>query len=106
LSTKKVKENLTREMFLLRGRSPQQSLPLRRLRHRFQLERLARFAQKFGPEWRPRHLVFTARTRLPVAAVRVLQAEAYLPARAPEPRGGAWRPAPAPHRGILVGARR
>jgi lysyl-tRNA synthetase, class II len=79
---------------------------LRRLRRRFQLERLARFAQKFGPEWRPRHLVFTARTRLPVAAVRVLQAEAYLPARAPEPRGGAWRPAPAPHRGILVGARR
>jgi lysyl-tRNA synthetase, class II len=79
---------------------------LRRLRRRFQLERLARFAQKFGPQWRPRFVVFTARTRLPVAAVRVLQAEAYLPARPVRRRGGAWRPAAVPLAGMLAGARR
>lgn len=79
---------------------------LRRFGRRFQLERLARFAQKFGPEWRPRHIIFTARTRLPVAAVRVLQAEAYLPARPAEPRGGSWRPAALPQRGVLAGAPR
>src|SRR5205814_5865095 len=70
---------------------------LRRLHGRFQLERLARFAQKFGPTWRPRYLVYTTRTRLPLAAVRVLQAEAYLRARPPRPSQDAWLPSPIPH---------
>jgi lysyl-tRNA synthetase class 2 len=69
---------------------------LRRMHGRFQLERLARFAQKFGPEWRPRHLVYTARTRLPLAAVRVLQAEAYLKTQPPRPAHDAWLPSPIP----------
>ena len=67
---------------------------LRRLHGRFQLERLARFANKFGPEWRPRYLAYTARTRLPLAAVRVLQAEAYLKARPARGPADAWRPSP------------
>jgi lysyl-tRNA synthetase, class II len=69
---------------------------LQRLHGRFQLERLARFANKFGPEWRPRFLVYTARTRLPLAALRVLQAEAYLKPPAVRPHQGAWRPASRP----------
>jgi lysyl-tRNA synthetase, class II len=71
---------------------------LRPLHGRFQLERLARFAEKFGPDWRPRHLVYSAHTRLPLAAMRVLQAEAYF---RPHPRrcaSDAWLPAPLPHR--------
>ena len=63
---------------------------------RFQLERLARFNEKFDPTWRPRYLVYGARTYLPLAALRVLQAEAYLR----PPRGRAltprWRPFPYP----------
>ena len=69
---------------------------LQRLHHRFQLERLARFAGKFGPSWRPRFLVYTARTRLPLAALRVMQAEAYIKPPAPETAQGAWRPAALP----------
>lgn len=69
---------------------------LRRLHGRFQLERLARFANKFGPTWRPRFLVFTARTRLPLAALRVMQAEAYIRPPATRRSQGAWRPAPRP----------
>jgi lysyl-tRNA synthetase class 2 len=69
---------------------------LQRLHGRFQLERLAAFATKFRPEWRPRYLVFTARTRLPLAALRVLQAERYLrPPRQPV-EAGAWLPSPTP----------
>jgi lysyl-tRNA synthetase class 2 len=71
-------------------------LALRPLHRRFQLERLARFAGKFGPAWRPRHLVFTARTRLPLAAVRVLQAEAYIKPPPPAKAADAWVPAPVP----------
>jgi lysyl-tRNA synthetase, class II len=69
---------------------------LRRLHRRFQLERLARFTAKFGPSWRPRYLVYTSRTRLPVAALRIMQAEAYLrpPRRRLAPH--AWLPAPLP----------
>jgi lysyl-tRNA synthetase class 2 len=69
---------------------------LRRLHRRFQLERLARFTAKFGPSWRPRYLVYTSRTRLPLAALRVMQAEAYL--RPPRRRlsSQAWLPAPLP----------
>jgi lysylphosphatidylglycerol synthetase-like protein (DUF2156 family) len=73
---------------------------LRRMHGRFQLERLARFANKFGPTWRPRFLVYTARTRLPLAALRVMQAEAYIKPPAPRPALGAWRPAPRPITGV------
>src|SRR3954454_7873526 len=67
---------------------------LERVHGRFQLERLMVFNDKFGPHWRPRFMVYGARTHLPLAALRVLQAEAYI--RAPRtrahPRG--WRPRP------------
>jgi lysyl-tRNA synthetase, class II len=69
---------------------------LQRMHGRFQLERLARFAGKFGPQWRPRFLVYTYRTRLPLAALRVMQAEAYLKSPAARPAAGAWRPAARP----------
>lgn len=51
---------------------------LRRAHGRFQLERLVRFNAKFDPEWQTRHLLYRGRTKLPVAALRVLQAEAYV----------------------------
>jgi lysyl-tRNA synthetase, class II len=49
-----------------------------RVHGRFQLERLMTFNDKFRPAWRPRYLVYGARTHLPLAALRVLQAEAYI----------------------------
>lgn len=61
---------------------------LRRMHGRFQLERLVQFNDKFSPAWRPRFLVYAGRTRLPLAGVRVLQAESYLPA--PPTRRPAW----------------
>jgi lysyl-tRNA synthetase class 2 len=51
---------------------------LARLSRRFQMERLVRFNDKFGPEWRPRYLVYESRRCLPGAVYRVLQAEGYL----------------------------
>jgi lysyl-tRNA synthetase class 2 len=69
---------------------------LRRLHRRFQLERLARFAEKFGPEWRPRHLVYSGQLRLPLAALRVMQAEAYVVPPRGRARPNAWRPGPEP----------
>jgi lysyl-tRNA synthetase class 2 len=71
---------------------------LQRLHGRFQLERLARFAEKFRPEWRPRYVVYTGRTRLPLAALRIMQAEAYIRPPAPRPRRDAWLPGPMPVR--------
>ncbi len=56
---------------------------LRVLRRRFQMERLVRFNEKFFPEWRPRYLVYESRAGLPLAVLRVLQAEGYLPQRRP-----------------------
>lgn len=72
-------------------------LLLTRVHGRFQLERLVRFNEKFGPQWRPRHLVYRSGPGLPLGALRVLQAEAYVPpprrrVRAPD----AWRPLLAP----------
>jgi lysyl-tRNA synthetase class 2 len=49
------------------------------LHHRFQMDRLVRFNEKFSPQWRPRYLVYESRAALPRAVVRVLQAEGYLP---------------------------
>ncbi|HEX4804491.1 MAG TPA: phosphatidylglycerol lysyltransferase domain-containing protein, partial [Conexibacter sp.] len=65
---------------------------LRRVHGRFQLERLARFNAKFLPVWRPRYLVYRGRRGLPLAALRVLQAEGYLrgPSSVPLPRR--WEP--------------
>jgi lysyl-tRNA synthetase class 2 len=61
---------------------------------RFQLERLWAFNQKFEPQWRPRYLVYGSRTQLPRAALRVLQAEAYLrPPRCPA-RAARWSTPP------------
>lgn len=69
---------------------------LRLVHGRFQLERLVQFNDKFEPAWRPRFLVYTHGTRLPLAALRVLQAESYVRG----PRGyearAAWRPASRP----------
>jgi lysyl-tRNA synthetase class 2 len=80
---------LTRSQRLLR-------FALSQAHGRFQLERLAKFNEKFNPTWRPRFLVYGTRTYLPLAALRVLQAEAYLR----PPRGRAltrrWRPFPHP----------
>ncbi|MBV9214146.1 MAG: DUF2156 domain-containing protein, partial [Actinobacteria bacterium] len=63
---------------------------------RFQLERLARFNDKFKPDWRPRYLAYQGRTQLPLAALRVLQAEAYV--RPPRSRQleARWQPFPYP----------
>jgi lysyl-tRNA synthetase class 2 len=49
------------------------------LHRRFQMDRLVRFNEKFSPQWRPRYLVYESRAALPLAIVRVLQAEGYLP---------------------------
>jgi lysyl-tRNA synthetase, class II len=71
---------------------------LERLHGRFQLERLVAFNEKFSPAWRARYLVHSGRRRLPLAALRVLQAEAYV--RPPQPRPAlepaGWAPRPLP----------
>jgi lysyl-tRNA synthetase, class II len=59
---------------------------------RFQLERLMAFNDKFHPQWRRRFLVYEAHTRLPLAALRVLQAEAYIRAPRSRPRALRWTP--------------
>jgi lysylphosphatidylglycerol synthetase-like protein (DUF2156 family) len=69
---------------------------LHRTGDRFQLERLARFNEKFAPQWRPRYLLYRGRLGLPAAGLRVLQAEAYLPAPSPRDLRRRRRVAPAP----------
>ena len=69
---------------------------LERVHGRFQLERLASFNRKFVPDWRPRYLVYAERTHLPVAALRVLQAEAYIRPPRSRPLRSGWRPLPTP----------
>jgi lysyl-tRNA synthetase, class II len=83
------RRELTRSQRLLR-------FALTQAHGRFQLERLARFNDKFTPEWRPRFLVYGARTYLPLAALRVLQAEAYLRPPRARPLKHCWRPLPYP----------
>ena len=67
-------------------------LVLRLLGRRFQLERLVRFNEKFLPEWRPRFLIYESRGAFARSAVRVLQAEGYLPQPRPVRLPGQWRP--------------
>jgi len=69
---------------------------LARSHDRFQLERLVTFNKKFLPSWQPRYLVHQSSLDLPVAGLRVLQAESYV--RAPRsPRLSArWEPASLP----------
>jgi lysyl-tRNA synthetase, class II len=69
---------------------------LRCAHNRFQLERLVRFNEKFFPAWRPRYLVYGTRTLLPLAALRVLQAEAYVKPPRPRPLPAGWQPLPDP----------
>jgi lysyl-tRNA synthetase class 2 len=60
---------------------------------RFQLERLMAFNNKFDPTWRRRFLVYGGHTYLPLAALRVLQAEAYIrPPRGRRARSRRWQP--------------
>ncbi len=66
------------------------------LGRRFRMAGLVRFDEKFSPQWRGRYLVCQARLGLPLIAVRVLQAEGYLPMPRPRPharpisRPGGW----------------
>jgi lysyl-tRNA synthetase, class II len=63
------------------------------LGRRFQMQRLVGFNQKFTPQWRPRYLVYESRRSLPVAVLRVLQAEGYLgvgPTQPPLERSLRW----------------
>jgi lysyl-tRNA synthetase class 2 len=59
---------------------------------RFQLERLRAFNEKFYPQWRRRFLVYETHTRLPLAALRVLQAEAYIRPPRSRSRAPRWSP--------------
>lgn len=52
---------------------------------RFQMAGLVQFDDKFDPDWRARYLVYPSAAALPVVALRVLQAEGYLPCRSPRP---------------------
>jgi lysyl-tRNA synthetase class 2 len=67
-------------------------LGLKLVHGRFQLERLVRFNGKFRPAWRGRYLVYGRTSELPRAGLRVLQAEAYLPAPRTAPMPARWRP--------------
>ncbi|HWW67950.1 MAG TPA: DUF2156 domain-containing protein [Solirubrobacterales bacterium] len=69
-------------------------LTLRAVHGRFQLERLVRFNAKFEPEWRPRHLVYGSLAQLPLAALRVLQAEAYVSGPRSPSMPERWKSAP------------
>jgi lysyl-tRNA synthetase class 2 len=76
----------------LRGRRRVLAWLLERVHGRFQLERLVVFNEKFRPRWRPRYLVYPTPTHLPLAALRVLQAEAYIRPPRPRPRPARWIP--------------
>jgi lysyl-tRNA synthetase class 2 len=78
-----------------RGRAVLRAL-LRAFHGRFQLEQLVRFSDKFGPTWRPRYLIHRGRTSLPLAGLRVLQAEAYVRPPRSKPLTARWQPAGAP----------
>jgi lysyl-tRNA synthetase class 2 len=63
----------------------------------FQMDRLVLFNEKFSPQWRPRYLVYESRRGLLASALRVLQAEGYLPDGRRRTTDGSWQaPHPAP----------
>jgi len=72
------------------------SMALKAVHGRFQLDRLVVWGNHFGPEWRPRYLVYGGRSELAKSALRVLQAEHYLPSRAVPPLRQRWEPAVLP----------
>jgi lysyl-tRNA synthetase, class II len=53
-------------------------LTVKLLGRRFQMQRLVSFNEKFSPAWRPRYLVYESRLSVPLAVLRVLQAEGYV----------------------------
>jgi lysyl-tRNA synthetase, class II len=55
----------------------------------FQVERLLRFNERFGPRWQPRHLLYERPAQLPRIALAAMQAEGQLPA--PRPRAALGR---------------
>lgn len=58
---------------------------LRRVSGRFQLERLARFNEKFDPDWTPRYIAYPSLAALPRIGLACMLAEAYVV------RPGWWR---------------
>jgi lysyl-tRNA synthetase, class II len=52
---------------------------LRKLKHRFQLDKLLLFNRKFAPVWERRYVVYERRLDLPRVGVAALAAESYLP---------------------------
>jgi lysyl-tRNA synthetase, class II len=84
----------------LRLRERMLRLGLSAVHGRFQLERLVVFGDHFGPAWRPRYLLYASRLELPKSALRVLQAEHYLPSRAVPPLRPRWEPSPPPLPGV------
>lgn len=66
---------------------------LGRAHGRFQLERLVTFNKKFTPRWERRYLVHQGAARLPVTALRVLQAERYVRQPRTRPLTARWVPA-------------
>lgn len=69
---------------------------LARNHDRFQLERLVVFNDKFRPRWEPRYLVHQGSRDLPLAGLRVLQAEAYLRSPRTRPLTARWQPCATP----------
>jgi lysyl-tRNA synthetase class 2 len=63
---------------------------------RFQLERLVVWGNHFSAAWRPRYLLYGGRPELAKSALRVLQAERYLPSRPVPPLKQRWEPAVLP----------
>ena len=61
-----------------RARRLAAALTVKLLGSRFQMQRLVTFNEKFSPTWRPRYLVYETRLSLPLAVLRVLQAEGYV----------------------------
>jgi lysyl-tRNA synthetase class 2 len=69
---------------------------LKAVHGRFQLDRLVVWGNHFAPEWRPRYLVYGGRSELAKSALRVLQAEHYLPSPGVPPLRQRWEPAALP----------
>jgi lysyl-tRNA synthetase class 2 len=80
----------------LRRRERVLRLLLRAVHGRFQLERLVVWGNHFCPDWRPRYLFYGGRAELAKSALRVLQAEHYLPSPAVPPLRQRWEPAVMP----------